>query len=170
MQRRFVGGLDLDDVACAARDVVVDVFVALDDMQIVVGNVLHVETPAGIAAGAEGVVNHIANGGNAQLAHAIQGAGMEEEQLVSPEEVGSFSRGYAEEIAIEPGDGGTCREPKGGLADQWVSGQIIEGVEGDDLMTEAFKRPESIEGGFFEREAGGVQNLHGVTAFPLRMA
>src|SRR5206468_4168939 len=53
VQRRLVGGLDFDDVARASGGVVEDVLIALDDVEIVVRDVLHVETPAGIAAGAE---------------------------------------------------------------------------------------------------------------------
>jgi hypothetical protein len=53
----------------------------------------------------------------------------------------------------------------GDLADERISRQIIEGVEGNHLMAETLKCPESIEGRFLEREAGGVQDLHGVLRF-----
>ena len=51
------------------------------------------------------------------------------------------------------------------FADEGTSRQIVEGVEGDDVMAEAFQCPEAIEGGFLGGEAGGVQNLHRVLRF-----
>jgi hypothetical protein len=55
----------------------------------------------------------------------------------------------------------------GDLADDGISRQIVEGIEGDDVMAEAFECPEAIEGGFLGREAGGIQNLHRMLGFPL---
>jgi hypothetical protein len=58
----------------------------------------------------------------------------------------------------------------GDFTDERTPRQIVEGVEGDDLMAEALKCPEAIEGGFFWREAGGVQNLHRMPGCPLCLA
>ena len=123
MDGRLVGGLDLDDVACAARGVVEDVLVALDDVKVVVGDVLHVETPAGVAASAEGVVDHVADGGDAHRAEAVEGAGAHREELVGPEEVGLFALGDAEEVAVEAGDGRAGGEAMGDLADEGIRGR-----------------------------------------------
>ena len=165
MQRGLVGGLDFDDVARASRGVVEDVLVALDDVEIVVRDVLHVEAPAGVAAGAEGVVDHVADAGDAHGAETVEGFGAQRKKFVGPEEVGLFGLGDAEEIAIDAVDGGAGGEAMGDLADEGTSRQVVEGVEGDDVMSEALKCPEAIEGGFLGREAGGVQNLHRMLRF-----
>jgi len=117
-------------------------------VEIVVRDVLHVETPAGVAARAEGVVDHVADSGDVQGAHAVEGFGAHGKKLVGPEEVGLFGFSDAEQIAIEAVDGGAGGEAMGDLADEGTSRQIVEGVEGDDVMAEALKCPEAIEGGF----------------------
>ena len=64
-----------------------------DDVEIEVGDVLHVEAPAGILAGAEGVVDHVADGRDAERAEAVEGAGAQPEDFIGPEEVGLFGLG-----------------------------------------------------------------------------
>ena len=160
MQGRLVGGLDLDDVACAAGGVVEDVFVALDYVEVVVGDGLHVETPAGVAASAEGVVDHVADGGDAHLAHAVEGAGTHGEELVGPEEVGLFRLCDLKQVAVEPGDGRAGGEAVGDFVDDGVRGVVVEGVQGNDLVAETLQGPEAIEGRVVEREGRGVQDLH----------
>jgi len=152
--------VDLDDVAGAVAAVVGDVAVALDDVEIVVGDVLHVEAPAWVAAGAEGVVDHVADGGNVHGAEAVESAGAHPEELVGPEEVGLFAFGDSEEVAVEVVDGGAGGEAEDDLADEGVGGVVLVGVERDDLMAEALQRPEAVEGRIVGREARGVQNLH----------
>ncbi len=105
MEGGLVGGLDLDDVTGSARGVVEDVLVALDDVEIVVRDVLHVETPAGIAAGAEGVVDHVADGGDAHGAQAVERAGAHGRGACRPRRGRAFRCGDAEEIAVEAIDG-----------------------------------------------------------------
>ena len=168
VQRGFVGRLDLDDVACPAGGVVEDVLVALYDVEIVVRNVLHVEPPAGVATRAKRVVDHIAHGSDIHGAQAVESGRSHVEELVGPDEVGLYFCGDAEEFAIETGYGGTGGETKRDLANQAIARQVVEGVEGDDLMTEPLECPEAVEGRFLGGKACGVQNLHGGTAFSLR--
>jgi len=142
----LVGGLDLDDVAGSVVAIVGDIFVALDDVEIVVGDVFHVETPAGILAGAEGVVDHVANSGDSHGSHAIECGRAHPEELVCPEEIGFFGFGDAEEIAVETADSGTCGKAEDDLAEEWVVRQVLVSVEGDDLMAEPLQCPEAVEG------------------------
>ncbi len=146
MDGGLVGGLDLDDVAGAAGAVVGDVAVSLDDVEVVVGDVLHVEAPAGVLTGAEGVVDHVADGGDAHGAEAIEGAGLHREELVGPEEIGFFALGDVDEVAVETIDGRTGGEAKDDLADEWVGRQVLVGVEGNDLVAETLQSPEAVEG------------------------
>ena len=106
MQRRLIGGLNLDDIACASRGVVENVFVALNHVQIVVGNVLHVETPAGVAAGAEGIVDHVTDAGDAQGVKMTECPGAHGEEFIGPEEIWSLGLGDLQKVAIETIDGG----------------------------------------------------------------
>lgn len=145
MQGWFVGGLDFDDVTGSSGGVVEDVFIALGYMEIVVRDGLHVEAPAGIAAGAEGIVDHVAYGCDSHVAHAVEGTGTDGEELVGPEEIGLFGPCDSEQIAVETADGGTHGKAEGDLIDRRVWGIVVEGVEGNDLMAKTFQSPGSIE-------------------------
>ena len=164
VQGRLVGSLDFDDIACAAGGVIEDVLVALGDVQIVMGDGFHVEAPAGIAARAKGVVDHVADGSDAEGAHAIEGAGTHGEKLVGPEDVGFFSFGDADEITVKARDRWTSGETKGDLVEDGIGGVVVKGVEGDDLMAETLQCPGTIEAGVVRRDGGGVENLHGRTS------
>jgi hypothetical protein len=65
-----------------------------------------------------------------------------------------------EQVAVEAVDGGAGGEAMSDFADEGTSRQIVEGVEGDDVVAETLQSPEAIEGGFLGGEAGGIQNLH----------
>jgi len=97
--------------------------------------------------------------------HAVEGFGPHRKKLVGPEEVRLFGFSDAEQIAIEAVDGGAGGEAMSDLSDEGTSRQIVEGVEGDDVVAESLKCPEAIEGGFLGGKAGGVQNLHRILRF-----
>jgi hypothetical protein len=113
-------------------------------VEIVVGYVFHVETPTGVSTGAEGVVDHVTDAGNAQRSQAIEGFGAHRKKFVGPEEVGLFGFGDAEEIAIEAVYRGAGGEAMSDFPDKRTSREIVEGVEGDDMVAKAFKCPEAI--------------------------
>jgi hypothetical protein len=147
VQRRLIGCLNLDDVASAARGIVQDIFVALDDVQIVVRDVLHVKPPAGVSSRAKRVVDHVADGDDAHGAHAVQGLGAHPQKFVRPQQVGSFSLGNLDEVAVETIHPGAGDQTMGDLADKRITRDISIGVEGDNLMPEPLQGPEAIERG-----------------------
>src|SRR6185312_10579789 len=116
----FVGSLNLDDVACAARGVVEDVLVALDDVQVVVGDVLHVEAPARVLARAEGVVDHVADGDDAHRTQTVQSLRAYPQEFVGPEKSWFFLLRRAEEIAVETVNGRTSRDTMDNLTEERV--------------------------------------------------
>jgi hypothetical protein len=138
VQGGFVGGLDLEDVASAAATVLRDVFVALDDVEVVVGDALPVEAPAGVATGAEGVVDHIADGGDAEGAETVEGSGTDPEELVAQDDVGLFGLGEVKEIAVEAAYTGAGDEAYYDAADEAAGRLVVEDVEGDDGVAETF--------------------------------
>ena len=145
VQGRFVRGLHFDHVAAAARGVIEDVLVALDDVQIVMGNRLHIKAPTGVLARTEGVIDHVADGGNAEGAHLVDGFGAHPKQLVGPEDVGFFGLRDSEQIAVKAVDGRSGGEAVRDLVDDWICGQVVEKVEWNDLVPKTLERPKSIQ-------------------------
>ncbi len=145
MDGGLVGGLNLDDVTGSALAIVEDVFVALDDVQIVVGDVLHVEAPAGVAARAEGVVDHVADGSDAHPAQGGEHGGLGPEDLVGPEEIGLFACGDVEQIAVEAIYGWAGSDAVSDGAEKLIGGRVVQGIEANDGVAEPFEGPETIE-------------------------
>jgi len=156
----LVGSLYLDDIAGSAAAIVGDILVALNDVKIVVRDVFHVETPAGILACAEGIVDHITNSGDSHGSHAIECGGAHPEELISPEEIGLFGCGDTEEIAVETADRGTCGKTEDDLVEERVVGHVLVRIEGDEQMAEPLQCPEAIERRVVRGETCSVKNLH----------
>jgi hypothetical protein len=121
VQRRLIGCLNLDDVASAARRIIQDIFVALDDVQIVIRDVLHVKPPAGVWSRAERVVDHVADGDDAHIAHAVKGLGAHPQKFVGPQQVGPFSLCNLDEIAVETIYTSSGDQTMGDLADKRIT-------------------------------------------------
>ena len=145
MQSGLVRSLDLDDVTRSPRGVVKDVLVALDHVQVVVRYGLHVKPPAGVATGTKGVVDHIADSGDSQVAHTIDRAWAHGENFVIPKKVRLFCLGNSNQVAVDTVDGWTGGESKNNFADNGVRGFVVKRVERDDLMAETLQSPETIK-------------------------
>src|SRR6185437_13029320 len=104
VDRGLVGGLNLEDIACAVLAVFDDVLVPLHDVEVEVSEIFFVEAPAGIAAHAKDVVDHVAGADNAHAAQPGQSVRLEREQLVGPEDVGALALRDCEDGAIEACD------------------------------------------------------------------
>src|SRR5580698_2217015 len=78
----LVGRLNLEDVAGAMLPVLDDILVPLHDVEVEVSEAFLVEAPAGVAANAEDVVDHVADADDAHAAQFHESLGMEREQLV----------------------------------------------------------------------------------------
>lgn len=162
MERGFVGGLDLDDVASAMFTIFEDIFVALDDVQIVERDGLAVEAKSWVLTRAKEVVDHIADGGDAHGTKAVEGAGLHPKEFVGPDEIGLLCLGYFEKVAVEAVYARAGTEPVDDLADEGVAGLIVKGVEGDDGVAEPLQRPETVERGIIKRQTCCVKNFHRV--------
>jgi hypothetical protein len=114
-------------------------------VQVVVRNVLHVEPPAWVLTGAERIVDHVTDGGDARGAETVECLRPHPEEFVGPQQIGLFALGNLDEIAVEAIHTGADGETMGDLADQGVARLVAVRVERDDLMAEPLQRPEAIE-------------------------
>ena len=153
MNCRLVRGLNFKDVASAVLSVFDDIFIALDGMQIEVRKVLLVEPPAGIAAHAKDVVDHVADADDAHAAELLERAGLKRKQFVGPEDVGTLTFSDCEDVAIETADTRAELRTIDELAQERLRMLVIEGVQRNDLVSLTLERPEPIERRVVGREA-----------------
>lgn len=160
VQTGFKGSLDLEDVTRATLKVVTDTDIALSDMEIERAKAAHVETPTGILTRAEGVIDHVAGSEDAGFAKAVQGGGLQAENLVRPKDVDLVIAGSGEEIVIKALYVRANGEAEGNLAKERLRDLISIDVEGHNGMASPLKRPQTVESRVVRGEAAGVENLH----------
>ena len=164
MNRRLVAKENLHDVACAALAVVFEALVALGDVEIELGDAGDVAAPAGVAARAEGVVDHVADGLDAHAPHGFERLWSEEQGLVGPQKMGLLSFRKREKVTVEARCVGSAGGSEGERVQEIVLRAIRESVQLKDSFSGAAERPKAIQAGAAGGQAGGVENLHGASA------